>query len=71
MTEKVYLYGKNPLKEAITAWKSKKNLLIEKLFLTKQAEENAEIMSLMQSNKLTYEIVTYQEIDEILEVDIP
>ena len=66
MTEKVYLYGRNPLKEAIIAQKRDGVTLIEKLFLTKQAEEEPKVMSLLQSNKITYEIVTYQEIENMV-----
>ena len=69
-TEKVYLYGKNPLKEAILASKRDVVFYIEKLYLTKQAEENSEIMSLVQSNKLTYEIVTSQEIESFVGRDV-
>ncbi len=61
-----YLYGKNPLKEAILAYKRGLPMVVEKLFLTKQAELDNEIMSLVQSNKLTYEIVTGNEIESLV-----
>jgi 23S rRNA (guanosine2251-2'-O)-methyltransferase len=66
MTEKIYLYGRNPLQEALLATKRGKQKLIEKLFLTKHAEEEPKVMSLIQSNKLAYEVVTYQEIESMV-----
>jgi 23S rRNA (guanosine2251-2'-O)-methyltransferase len=39
---------------------------IEKLYLTKQAEESPEIMSLIQTNKLNYETVTVAEIENFV-----
>lgn len=66
MTEKTYLYGRNPLKEALLATKRKNVSFIEKLFLTKQAEEDSKVMSLVQSNKLAYDTVTYQEIESMV-----
>ena len=70
MTEKTYLYGRNPLKEAILATKRDGISYIEKLFLTRQASEDAKIVSLIQSNKLTYDTVTYQEIESMVGKDI-
>jgi len=66
MTEKTYLYGKNPLKEAILAHKRGATFAIEKLFLTKQSENDAEISSLIQSNKLEYTVVTRDEIESFI-----
>jgi 23S rRNA (guanosine2251-2'-O)-methyltransferase len=66
MTEKIYLYGRNPLKEALLANKRSGVSVIEKLFLTKQAEEEPKVMSLIQTNKLTYDVVTYQEIESMV-----
>lgn len=66
---KTYLYGKNPLKEAILAKKRGQVFAIEKLYLTKQAEETSEIMSLVQSNDLSYEIITIQEIEHFVGKD--
>lgn len=66
MTEKIYLYGRNPLKEALLATKRDGIQRIEKLFLTKQAEEDAKMMSLLQSNMCMYDIVTYQEIESMV-----
>jgi 23S rRNA (guanosine2251-2'-O)-methyltransferase len=66
MTEKVYLYGRNPLKEAVLASKRNSSSIIEKLFLTKQAEDESKVMSLIQSNNLTYDVVTYQEIESMV-----
>lgn len=66
MTEKIYLYGRNPLKEALLAAKRGNVSVIEKLFLTKQAEEEPKVMSLVQVNKLAYDVVTYQEIESMV-----
>jgi 23S rRNA (guanosine2251-2'-O)-methyltransferase len=66
MTEKIYLYGRNPLKEALLANKRNGISVIEKLFLTKQAEEEPKVMSLVQANKLAYDVVTYQEIESMV-----
>ncbi len=66
MTEKTYLYGRNPLKEALLATKRGNVSIIEKLFLTKQAEEDPKVMSLIQTNKLAYDVVTYQEIESMV-----
>lgn len=66
MRETVYLYGKNPLKEALLASKRKNASYIQKLFLTRQSEDNSEIMSLVQSNALKYEVITHQEIESMV-----
>lgn len=66
MTEAIYLYGKNPLKEALLATKRKNVSHISKLFVTAQAEKDPSIMSLIQSNKLSYDVVTYQEIESLV-----
>lgn len=65
MTEKIYLYGKNPLHEALLATKRGAPMPIEKLFLTKQASEDPKIMSLVQTHKLEYSTVTYNEIESM------
>lgn len=66
MKVSTYLYGKNPLKEAILAYKRGSPLAVEKLLLTKQAEADVDIMSLVQTNKLAYEIVTRDEIEHLV-----
>lgn len=63
---KVYLYGKNPLKEALLFSKRKKVNPIAELFLTKAAEADREVMSLVQSHSLTYSIVTSQELESMV-----
>lgn len=65
MTEKIYLYGKNPLHEALLSTKRGSEMAIEKLFLTKQASEDPKIMSDVQTYKLAYDIVTYDEIEHM------
>jgi 23S rRNA (guanosine2251-2'-O)-methyltransferase len=66
MTEPVYLYGRNPLQEALLAHKRGSPLPIKKLYLAKFAEENPSIMSLVQTNKLDYVTVTPAEIDSMI-----
>lgn len=66
MTEKVYLYGKNPLKEAILAKKRDGVQRIERLYVTKKSEADAEMMSLIQSNNLAYDVVTKEEIESMV-----
>ena len=66
MTEATYLYGKNPLKEALLAAKRNNVSYIAKLVVTAQAEKDPSIMSLIQSNKLLYDVVTYQEIESMV-----
>jgi 23S rRNA (guanosine2251-2'-O)-methyltransferase len=61
-----YLYGRNPLTEAILFSKRKGIMPIEELFLTKGAEADSQIMSLVQSNKLTYSIITSAEIENLV-----
>lgn len=59
-----YLYGKNPLKEALLSFaKSSEASPVSGIFLTKGAEADPAIMSLIQSNKCTYSVVTPQEIE--------
>ncbi len=66
MSEKVYLYGRNPLEEAITASKRDGVSFLEKVFLTKQAEEDSRVISLIHSNKIPYSVVTSQEIESMV-----
>jgi len=63
MATTTYLFGKNPLKEACISAKRTGVMPIEQLFLTKAAEADSSIMSLVQSNKLEYEVVTSSEIE--------
>jgi 23S rRNA (guanosine2251-2'-O)-methyltransferase len=65
MKEVIYLYGKNPLNEALLAMSRGQKSLIEKLYLTKQGESDPHIMSLVQSHKLSYDIVTTDEIEHM------
>ncbi len=63
MSTKTYLYGKNPLKEAVLFGKKKSVMPIKELFLTKAAATDDSVMSLVQANKLEYSVVTYSEIE--------
>jgi 23S rRNA (guanosine2251-2'-O)-methyltransferase len=63
MSNKTYLYGKNPLKEAILFGKKNGVMPIKELFLTKGAALDDVIVSLVQANKLEYSVVTYSEIE--------
>jgi 23S rRNA (guanosine2251-2'-O)-methyltransferase len=66
MSVKTYLYGKNPLKEALLFAKRKSVMPIEKLYLTKGAAAEASLMSLIQSNDLEYSVVTFSEIESMV-----
>lgn len=63
MSTKTYLYGRNPLKEAISFGKKKSIMPVKELFLTKAAEADSAIMSLIQSNKIDYSVITNSEIE--------
>lgn len=63
MSMKTYLYGRNPLKEAIEYGKKQSVMPIKELFLTKAAEADGAVMSLIQSNKLDYSVITNSEIE--------
>lgn len=65
-----HLYGKNPLQEALLFAKRKRFMPIEELLLTKFAEADPHIMSLVQSNKLAYSVVTAPEIENVIGRDI-
>ncbi len=66
MKTSVYLYGKNPLQEAILAHKRGSPLTIEKLFLTKEISQDPSIVSYLQTYKLETEIVTSSEIESMV-----
>ena len=63
---KTYLYGKNPLQEAILFSKRKGAMPLEEVFITKAAEADSAIMSLLQANKISYSIITSHEIESIV-----
>lgn len=63
MTDKVYLYGKNALTEAIKAEVNGNAGLIEKIYLTPQAETDGKLIGLLQKNELKHERVTKEEIE--------
>jgi 23S rRNA (guanosine2251-2'-O)-methyltransferase len=66
MSEKVFLYGKNPLKEAILATKSDTAPILRTIYLTKASAEDSAIVSLLQKHSLSYEIVTGDEIESMV-----
>jgi 23S rRNA (guanosine2251-2'-O)-methyltransferase len=66
MSVKTYLYGKNPLKEALLYAKRNNVMPISEMFLTKAAEADSVVMSLLQSNKIAYSVVTSSEIESIV-----
>jgi 23S rRNA (guanosine2251-2'-O)-methyltransferase len=66
MSAKTYLYGKNPLKEALLFAKRKNIMPIEQLFLTKGAESESSLMSLVQTHKIEYSVVTSAEIESMV-----
>lgn len=59
----LYLYGKNPLEEAIL---SKKEGLIERVFLTPQAETDGKLIGLLQKHGYKHERVTLSEIESFV-----
>lgn len=63
---KVYLYGKNPLIEGVTAYKKSKRPFFENIFLTKDNVEDSKVMSAIQSAKLSYSVVTRNEIESMV-----
>lgn len=66
MTDKVYLYGKNALAEAIKADQAGNTGLIEKVYLTAQSEADGKIIGLLQKANFKYERVTPQEIENMV-----
>ena len=66
---KIYLYGKNPLIEGIAVYKKTKKNFFEEIFLTKESAEDNKIMSVIQSAKLTYSVVTKSEIESMVGKD--
>ncbi len=66
MTTNTYLYGKNPLREAILFAKRKGVSPLTQLFITKSVEADNDMMSLLQSNNLTYKVVTAHEIESMV-----
>lgn len=67
MSHNLYLYGKNPLEEAISVQKPG---LIETIYLTPQAEEDGKLIGLLQKNNIKHERVTMQEIDSMVGRDV-
>ena len=63
---KTYLYGKNPLQEAILFSKRKGVMPLSEIFITKAAEADSTIMSILQANKLEYSVVTSHEIESMI-----
>jgi 23S rRNA (guanosine2251-2'-O)-methyltransferase len=69
MTERTYLYGRNPLTEALAASSRTGVQTIEKLFVTKAAIEDPKVMSLIQKAKIAYTVATNHEIESIVGKD--
>ncbi len=69
MSEKVYLYGKHSLREALMAIKREDPLIIDKIYLTQSVVTDPKIVSLLQSNKFSYSTVTADEIDSMVGKD--
>ncbi len=64
-----YLYGKNPFKEAVLSAKRRGVMPIEELLITKSAEQDPVIMSIIQANKLSYSVVTFAQIESVVGKD--
>lgn len=65
MTDKVYLYGKNALAEAVKAEQHGNKGLIEKIYLAPQAEADGKVIGLLQKTGFAHERVTPQEIEHM------
>lgn len=59
----VYLYGKNPLEEALASGQPG---LIERVFLTPQAETDGKLIGLLQKHGIRHERVTSPEIESFV-----
>jgi len=59
---KLYLYGRNPLKEALT---SAREGLIERVFLTPASEADGAMVSLLQKHGIKHERVTPEEMESM------
>lgn len=68
--KKVYLYGKNPLKEGVFVYKNKNKLIFESIFLTKENANDPSIVSLIQKANLKFTIVTKEEIESMIGKDV-
>lgn len=69
-SDTVYLFGKNPLHEAILAIKRGQPSPLEKVYITKAVEADPKIMSLLQTNKLEYTVITPSEIESFVGRDV-
>lgn len=63
MTDNVYLHGKNALAEAMKAEEAGNKGLIEKIYLTPQAETDGKLIGLLQKSGWKHERVTAEEIE--------
>lgn len=63
----LYLYGRNPLKEALT---SGKQGLIQKVLLTAHTEQDGKLVGLLQKHGIRHERVTEQEIEHLTGRDV-
>jgi 23S rRNA (guanosine2251-2'-O)-methyltransferase len=59
---KLYLYGRNPLKEALA---SPRKDLIERVFLTPATEADGTMVSLLQKHGIKHERVTPEEMESM------
>ncbi len=69
MNDKVYLYGKNPLLEAIFAYKKTNKRVFDTIFLTKEASLEPKIIGALQGAKIDYSLVTKSEIESLVGKD--
>jgi len=66
MASATYLFGKNPLKEALLFSARRNTQIIDQVYFTKTAEADPEMMSLVQSRKIPYNIVTVPELESMV-----
>ena len=63
MSQGLYIYGKNTVEELFKARVRGARVPIQKVYLTRAGEKDSFIMSTIQSNRLTYSIVTEEELE--------
>ncbi len=69
MSSHTYLYGKNPLKEALLAQRREARQIIDVLYITKRELDNPDTMSLLQTYNQPYTLSTIHEIESMVGKD--
>jgi 23S rRNA (guanosine2251-2'-O)-methyltransferase len=66
MTGQTYVYGKNAFHELLRAKDAGGGVSMQRVYLTRFTEKDGSIISAIQSRRLTYSIVTDDEIDHMV-----